>query len=57
MSYKIIKYNEEKKSVLTVMTFIRSEVEQDRKWGRQATRFGKVLPLKHLTPNCSTGPW
>lgn len=31
------------KSALTVMTFIRSEVELDRKWGRQATRFGKIL--------------
>lgn len=31
------------KSALTVTTFIRGEVEPDRKWGRQATRFGKIL--------------
>lgn len=46
MLYKIIKYKEEKKSVLTVMTFIGCEVEQDGKWGRQATRLAKVLPAQ-----------
>lgn len=45
MLYKIIKYNE-KKTVLTVMTFIRSEVEQDRKWERHVTRLDKVLPAQ-----------